>query len=118
MSVDPDAIKLDTFQLVLLRHTKQGRAFDEKTAERIFREHFKHVTHLVATGQQLAAGPVRDSPAEDEDICGLGLFHQGSLEAVRALMDSDPGVRLGLYCYDVMTWLTPQGGVAFPGSIG
>ena len=47
---------------------------------------------LVSSGQQLAAGPVRDSPAEEEHICGMGLYR-----------------------VDVMTWKTPAGRIAFPG---
>jgi hypothetical protein len=68
---------------------------------------------LVNSGQQLAAGPVRDSPAEEEPVCGMGLFQQGSLDKVRALVNGDPGVRQGLYRVDVMTWKTPAGRVTF-----
>jgi hypothetical protein len=70
---------------------------------------------LVASGQQLAAGPVRGSPAGDEPICGMGLFRQGSLDKARELVNGDPGVQQGLYRVDVMTWKTPAGGIAFPG---
>ena len=68
---------------------------------------------MVASGQQLAAGPVRDRPAEEEDICGLGLFQQGSLDKVRDLLNGDPGVRQGLYCFDVMIWTTPADRISF-----
>jgi len=69
---------------------------------------------MVASGRQLAAGPITDSPAEETEICGFGLFQRGSLDEVRRLMDADPGVRQGLYCFDVMTWRTPAGYLAFP----
>jgi uncharacterized protein YciI len=115
MSVDPDSIQLETYQCVLLRHTREGREFSAERAERIFREHLEYVLHLVATGQQRAAGPVRDSPAEEQDICGLGLFQQDSVDTVRRLMEADPGVRQGLYTFDVMIWQTPAGSVSFPG---
>jgi hypothetical protein len=114
MSVQPDAIKLDTYECVLLRRTPQYWDFAEEDRERIFREHLGHTLSMVASGRQLAAGPVSDSPAEDTPICGFGLFQQGSLDAVRLLMDTDPGVRQGLYCFDVMTWRTPAGSVNFP----
>ena len=67
----------------------------------------------MASGQQLAAGPVQDSPAEETGICGMGLFQQGSLDKVRELLTGDPGVRQGLYCFDVMTWLTPADRITF-----
>jgi uncharacterized protein YciI len=118
MSADPEPIKLETYELVLLRHTRQAREFDEQTTERIFREHLEYTLSLVASGRQLAAGPVRDSPAEEEDICGLGLFQQGSLEKVRELMNGDPGVRQGRYRFDVMLWQTPAGRITFAAAGG
>ena len=113
MSADPRPIKLDTYQLALLRHTVAYRSFDPDEKERIFREHLAYTLSLVASGRQLAAGPVRDSPEEDTDICGMGLFQLGSLDEVRQLVTADPGVRQGLYCVDVMTWLTPADRISF-----
>lgn len=113
MSIDPGTIQLETYEMVLLRHTRGYPDFAEEDRERIFREHLQYVTELVASGRQRAAGPVRESPAEDELICGLGLFQQGSPDRVRALMDADPGVKQGLYTYDVMIWQTPAGRISF-----
>jgi uncharacterized protein len=113
MSADPGSIKLDTYELVLLRHTAAYHDCDPDDRERIFREHLAYTLSLVASGRQLAAGPVKDSPAEDTDICGMGLFQQGSLDTVRELVNADPGVQQGLYCVDVMTWLTPADRITF-----
>jgi uncharacterized protein len=118
MSADPGSIKLDTYQLVLLRHTVAYSSFDPGEKERIFREHLAYTLSLVASGQQLAAGPVKDSPEEDTDICGMGLFQLDSLDEVRELVTADPGVRQGLYCVDVMTWLTPADRISFARSPG
>ena len=113
MSADPGSITLDTYELALLRRTVGYHDFDPGERERIFREHLAYTAGLVASGQQLAAGPVRDSPTEDTEICGMGLFQQGSLDKVRELLSRDPGVRQGLYCFDVMTWLTPADRITF-----
>ena len=110
VTVDPDAIQLETYEMVLLRHTRQGRDFDQETKERIFREHLAYTLGLLAGGEQVAAGPVFGDPA-DEDVCGLGLYQQGSLDAVRQLLEKDPGVRQGLYFFEVMTWRTAPGTV-------
>ena len=115
MSANPAPITLEDYELALLRRTRQARDFDEETVERIFREHLAYTLGLVASGQQLAAGPVRDSPAGDECICGLGLYQQGSLDKVRELLNGDSGVRQGLYCFEVMTWRTPAGRISFTG---
>lgn len=114
MSLDRASITLESYELVLLRHTRQARGFDEETIERIFREHLAYTLGMVSSGQALAAGPVRNSPAEEEQICGMSLFQQGSLDKVRELANADPGVRQGLYRVDVMTWQTPAGRIAFP----
>jgi uncharacterized protein YciI len=106
--------ELAAYQMVLLRHTALGRDFGEDTRERIFHEHLAYTIGLVKSGEQLAAGPVADSPAEETDICGLGLYQKDSLEVVRQLLENDPGVRQGLYCFDVMTWLTAPGTVNPP----
>ena len=106
--------QLATYQLALLRHTRQGREFDAESRERIFREHLAYTLSMVASGEQLAAGPVTDSPAEDEDICGLGLYQKDSLDEVRQLLANDPGVRQGLYCFDVMIWRSAPGVITPP----
>ena len=106
--------QLVTYQMVLLRHTAAGRDFDEETRERIFREHLAYTLSLVAGGDQLAAGPVQDSPAEDEDICGVGIYQKDSLDEVRRLIEQDPGVAQGLYRFDLMTWRTAPGTVTAP----
>jgi uncharacterized protein YciI len=118
MSADPETITLVTYELVLLRRTRQYDDFDAESLERIFRQHLAYTRSLVASGQQLVAGPVQDSPHEDEVICGMGLFQQGSLDKVRELLNGDPGVQQGLYTFDVVTWRTPAGGIAFPAAPG
>jgi uncharacterized protein len=118
MAIDPDSVRFDRYELVLLRRTAQSRDFDEEKQEKIFREHAVHTIQQVESGRQLAAGPVQGSPAENQPIVGLGLFQTGSLDEVRKLMDADPGVQQGQYTYDVMTWLTREGNMAFPGALG
>src|ERR1700722_9159405 len=106
--------ELVSYQMVLLRHTAAGRNFDEATTERIFREHLAYTLSMLAAGGQFAAGPVADSPAEDEDICGVGIYQKESLDEVRRLIEQDPGVRQGLYRFDLMTWRTAPGTVTAP----
>lgn len=113
MSIDPGSIEFDTYELVLLRRTRQSREFDEETQERIFREHAAYTIGLGAEGHVLAAGPVTESRAEDEPVTGFGMYQKGSHEKVRELLAKDPGVLQGQYTFDIMTWLTPKGGLAF-----
>ena len=101
--------QLATYQVALLRRSRQYEDFDETSRERIFREHLAYTLGNVASGEQLAAGPVRDARAEDETICGLGVYLKDSLDEVRELLANDPGVKQGLYTFDVMTWLSAPG---------
>ncbi len=69
---------------------------------------------MVASGEQLAAGPVRDSPGAEENICGLGVYQKDSLDEAREILASDPGVRQGLDRFEVMTWLSAPGVITPP----
>ncbi len=101
--------QLATYQVALLRQSRQYHDFDEESRERIFQEHLAYTLSMVASGEQLAAGPVRDSPAGAERICGLGVYQKESLDEARQILANDPGVRQGLYTFDVMTWLSAPG---------
>ncbi|HUK71683.1 MAG TPA: YciI family protein [Streptosporangiaceae bacterium] len=114
MSIDPGSIEFDTYELVLLRRTRQSQEFDEQTQERIFRAHAAYTIGLGAAGQVLAAGPVTESKPEDEPVTGFGIYQQGSHDAVRALVAKDPGVLQGQYTFEILTWRTRKGGIAFP----
>ena len=57
MSEDRAPIALETYELALLRRTRQAREFDEETIERIFLEHRDYTLGLVASGE-LAAGEI------------------------------------------------------------
>ncbi len=114
MSIDPGSIEFDTYEIVLLRRTRRSREFDEQTQERIFREHAAYTIGLGAEGHLLAAGPVRQSKDEDEPVTGFGIYQKGSHEQVRELLERDPGVQQGQYTFDIMTWQTRKGSLAFP----
>jgi uncharacterized protein len=114
MSTDPGSIQFDRYEIVLLRRTRQSREFDEETQERIFREHAAYTIGLGAEGQVLAAGPVTESRDEDEPVTGFGIYQKGTHEQVRELLEKDPGVQQGQYTFEIMTWLTREGGLAFP----
>jgi uncharacterized protein YciI len=114
MSTDPGSIEFDSYEIVLLRRTRHSRESGEQTQERIFREHAAYTIGLRTQGHILAAGPVRQAKAEDEPVTGFGIYQKGSHEQVRELLENDPGVQQGQYTFDIMTWLTPKGGIAFP----
>jgi uncharacterized protein YciI len=106
--------QLAMYQVALLRRSRHYDDFDEESRERIFREHLAYTLSMVASGEQLAAGPVQDSPDEEENICGLGVYQKDSLDEARKILANDPGVRQELYTFDVMTWLSAPGVITPP----
>ena len=70
-------------------------------------------TPCASAGCSCPAGPFRDQ--EDETFRGICIYRTG-LEETRELANSDPSVQAGRMRVEVVTWLTPAGEVAFPGS--
>ena len=69
--------------------------------------------HERERGALVAAGPFVDQ--EDETFRGISIYRTGLAET-RELANSDPSVQAGRMRVEVVTWLTPRGTVAFPGS--
>ncbi|MCC6983691.1 MAG: hypothetical protein IT535_10515 [Bauldia sp.] len=49
-----------------------------------------------AAGKLLIVCPVMD----ESDVCGIGIF-DATVEETKALMDDDPGVKAGVFVYDL-----------------
>lgn len=81
------------YTVVLL---KQGPNYGMDGAEKIIWEHGRRNFSLRADGLLSIVCPV----ADDTPLCGLGIFG-GDPETVRELMDGDPGVRAGVFTYEV-----------------
>jgi uncharacterized protein len=100
-------VDLEAFELVVLRRPRDAPAYDEKTLERIQREHLDYHASLRAAGQIVTNGPVLDQP--DESFRGLTFYRTGSLDEARRLAEQDPAVRAGRLAVEVMTWWCPAG---------
>ncbi len=81
------------YTLVLLRRTA---AYDPETAAPVVWEHGRRNFELRADGRLAIVCPVRD----DSDLAGMGIFALDA-EATRAVMDDDPGVRAGIFSFEV-----------------
>ncbi len=79
--------------LVILKKTSKR---DEPGAEKIVREHGRRNFELRAKGVLPIVCPVRDG----SDVAGIGIFN-GSPEEIRAVMEGDPGVRAGIFTYEL-----------------
>jgi hypothetical protein len=67
-------------------------------AEKIVWEHARRNFSLRAEGELSIVCPVADG----SDICGIGIFDADPVK-VRLVMDEDPGVKVGIFIYEIHT---------------
>ena len=108
-----DGMKLESFELVILRRPGQAPEYDEATTNHIQREHLAFHAALRERGEVVTNGPVLDQP--DESMRGLTFYRTGSLERARQLAGQDPAVLAGRLEVEVMTWWCPAGTMVRPG---
>jgi hypothetical protein len=75
---------------------KAGPNKNEDGAEKIIWEHGRRNFELRADGVLAIVCPVGD----DSDVCGLDIFN-ASTEEVQKIMDEDPGVKAGVFVYEI-----------------
>jgi hypothetical protein len=81
------------YTVVLL---KAGEQYGKEGSDAIVWEHGRRNFSLRADGLLSIVCPV----ADDTELCGVGIF-PGSVEETSELMDDDPGVRAGVFTYEV-----------------
>lgn len=81
------------YTVVLL---KAAAAYGREGSDKVIWEHGRRNFALRAEGLLSIVCPITD----DSDLCGLGIFST-SVERTRELMDADPGVRAGVFTYEV-----------------
>jgi hypothetical protein len=78
---------------VILKATPRRR---EPGVEKVVWEHVRRNFALRAEGQLAVVCPVSDG----SDVAGIGIFTTG-LEETKKIMDEDPGVKAGIFVYEV-----------------
>ncbi|MWA04240.1 hypothetical protein F8568_028460 [Actinomadura sp. LD22] len=81
------------YTVVLL---KAAEGYGRPGADAVGWEHGRRNFRLRAEGLLSIVCPV----ADDGELCGVGIF-DASVERTRELMDDDPGVRAGVFTYEV-----------------
>ncbi|MBO0705579.1 MAG: hypothetical protein J2P39_09685 [Candidatus Dormibacteraeota bacterium] len=75
---------------------RDGPNRDAPDRDRIVWEHGRRNFSLRADGHLAIVCPVPDG----SDVCGVGIF-TGSPEETKRIMDEDPGVRAGIFVYEL-----------------
>jgi len=86
-------VKTKPYTLVLLRATPKH---DEPGMDAVVWEHGRRNFSLRADGTLAIVCPVRDG----SEWSGVGIFNAPAEEVVR-IMDEDPGVKAGIFTYEV-----------------
>jgi hypothetical protein len=86
--------KSRNYCLVILKH---GPNKHMDGVEKIIWEHGRRNFELRADGLLSIVCPV---PPDGGDVSGIGIFN-ASVEEVKKIMDDDPGVKLGVFVYEV-----------------
>lgn len=108
------AMRLEEFQLILLRRPANPRVYDDAETARIQREHLAFYAGLRGSGLVVTNGPVLDAP--DEGLRGIAFFTAGSVDRATELAGTDPAVVAGRLEVEAMTWWCPPGTMARPGA--
>lgn len=87
--------KTKHYCIVILKH---GPKKHEEGAEKIIWEHGRRNFVLRAEGVLPIVCPISDG----SDVSGIGIF-DAPLEEVKKIMDEDPGVKAGVFAYELHT---------------
>jgi len=103
-------MEFDHWTVLFLIRCEPPPALAETAADAIQDAHLSYLAKLHTDGQLLAAGPV-ERRAESR-LAGICIFRV-AVEEARALGESDPAVRAGLFRPEVVSWSVPSGAVRF-----
>ncbi len=82
-----------TYSIMIL---KAGPKNHEEGADKIIWEHGRRNHELRASGLLSIVCPI----ADESDVSGVGIFN-ASVEETKKIMDDDPGVKAGVFVYEV-----------------
>jgi len=85
--------KAKNYILVIL---KRGPNFKMAGVENIIREHVRRNFILRGEGALSIVCPV----ADESELSGIGIFN-GEMDKVKKIMDDDPGVKEGVFIYEI-----------------
>ena len=98
----------DSLRILHLGLARRGPSWRDDEASAIQSEHEHALRHMIASGDLMAAGPVRASP----DLISVMIFKSDSA-ATRRLLERDPAVQAGQLSIELHPWATAYG--AMPG---
>lgn len=103
-------MRFDHHTVILLVRPPDAPELSEEAAAALQDAHLAHQADLIDQGHIVAAGPLAGQ--DDERLRGICVLSVDP-ETARRLYSTDPAVRAGRLAIEVMTWMVPEGNVAF-----
>jgi uncharacterized protein YciI len=73
---------------------------DSVERQKVLMAHLANIQRLANEGKLLIAGPFLDN----QDIKGIFIYNVTSIEEARALTETDPGIKAGLFTMELHPW--------------
>ena len=103
-----DDYGMKSYFLVLLK-TGSNTEADKALVSKGFRGHLDNINRMVESGKLVVAGPIGKN---EQHYRGLFILNNlNSLDEAKALLQTDPAIKMGLLDYDIFIW---YGSAALP----
>ncbi|MET0638103.1 MAG: YciI family protein [Chitinophagaceae bacterium] len=110
-SLGADEYGMKMYSLVILK-TGDFKTTDKQVLDSLFRGHMQNISRLSKAGKLVVAGPLGENK---NNYRGIFIFTSPTPEEAKALVDSDPAVKAGLFDVEIYPW---YGSAALPLYLG
>jgi uncharacterized protein YciI len=101
----PDPSTMTTYVVGFLKRGPNWTPGDSPELQKIQEGHMASIRRMHEMGMLILAGPFTDGG----ELRGMFVFHGGSLDEIRALVDQDPAVKAGRLVLELHPWYSMKG---------
>lgn len=80
--------------------TGPNKTLSQDSVKKLVAAHLKNITKLASQGKLSVAGPFTDGT----ELEGIFIFNVKTVEEAKALTDTDPGVKAGIFSVELHPW--------------
>ncbi|MGZ3864430.1 MAG: YciI family protein [Bacteroidia bacterium] len=80
--------------------TGPNKSLPQDSVKKLVAAHLKNITKLASQGKLSIAGPFTDGT----ELEGIFIFNVRTVEEAKALIDTDPGVKAGIFSVELHPW--------------
>jgi len=97
--------EMTTYTVGMVRKGPNWTADDTPETRGVQAGHMANIQKMAATGKLIVAGPM----GEGDDLRGIFIFKDTTLDEARAMMAVDPAVKAGRFIPEVHAWYAAAG---------